>query len=133
MSEPRLSVVIASCVGDPYISRCLRSLEAQRDEGVEFIVVDRAGGEVAEMIERDFPWIELIRRPEGQSVPDLRRGGLDACNAEYVGIIRNDHAFPRCSGAGRNVTTAGSFSNVSAVATSLPLGSQTTSFACSAT
>ena len=87
MPEPELSVIIASCVGDPYISRCLRSLENQRDERTEFIVVDRAGGEVAEMIQRDFPWVKLIHRPEGQSVPDLRRHGLEKSQADYVAII----------------------------------------------
>ncbi|MHC4167698.1 MAG: glycosyltransferase family 2 protein, partial [Planctomycetota bacterium] len=87
MAEPELSVIIASCVGDPYISRCLRSLEGQRDERSEFIVVDRAGGKVAEMIERDFPWVKLIHRPEGQSVPDLRRDGLEESQADYVAII----------------------------------------------
>ena len=87
MPKPELSVIIASCVGDPYISRCLRSLEGQRGERSEFIVVDRAGGEVAEMIERDFPWVKLIHRPEGQSVPDLRRHGLEESQADYVAII----------------------------------------------
>ena len=87
MSKPQLSVVIASCVGDPYISRCLCSLEAQRDERIEFIVVDRAGGEVAEMLKHDFPWVKLICRPEGQSVPDLHRHGLDVSEAEYVAVI----------------------------------------------
>jgi glycosyltransferase involved in cell wall biosynthesis len=87
MTKPVLSVVIASCVGDPFISRCLRSLEGQRGERVEFIIVDRAGGKVADMLAQDFPWAKLIRRPEGRSVPDLRRDGLEVSKADYVAII----------------------------------------------
>ncbi len=88
MSRSRLSVVIASCVGPPFIDRCLRSLQPQRlEDEVEFIVVDRAGGNVATLIERDFPWVRLLRRPTGESVPDLRRHGIIAATADHVAII----------------------------------------------
>jgi glycosyltransferase involved in cell wall biosynthesis len=88
MSMPELSVVIASCVGPPFITRCLESLGRQRDQGdVEFIVVDRAGGAVADLIERDFPWVRLIRRPPRESVPDLRRHGINEARAGHVAII----------------------------------------------
>jgi hypothetical protein len=88
MTTARVSVVIASCVGSPFINRCLDSLAPQRGEGeIEFIVVDRAGGAVAEMIERDYPWVTLLRRPAGESVPDLRRRGIERASAEYVAII----------------------------------------------
>ncbi|MAE60659.1 MAG: hypothetical protein CMJ49_04785 [Planctomycetaceae bacterium] len=88
MSEPKLAVVIASCVGAPFITRCLASLETQRDaEGVEFIVVDRAGGETAKHIASQFSWARLISAEAPISVPDLRRRGIDAASAEYVAII----------------------------------------------
>jgi hypothetical protein len=87
VGQPKLAVVIASCVGPPFINRCLDSLAKQREEGVEFIVVDRAGGEVADGIERDFPWVRLVRRPSGESVPDLRRHGIHLATADHVAII----------------------------------------------
>src|SRR5512139_311213 len=88
MAVPQLSVVIASCVGPPFITRCLESLAAQRQQGeLEFLVVDRAGGDVAAGIAHDFPWVRLIRRPPGESVPDLRRHGIAAARADYVAII----------------------------------------------
>jgi hypothetical protein len=92
---PELSVVIASCVGRPFITRCLESLAKQRDQAnVEFIVVDRAGGTVADGIARDFPWVRLIRRPPGESVPDLRRCGIKAASAGHVAIIE-EHCVAR--------------------------------------
>jgi GT2 family glycosyltransferase len=45
-AKPSLSVVIASCVGPPFITKCLESLNEQR-ESIEVIVVDRAGETVA--------------------------------------------------------------------------------------
>jgi len=73
----------------------LKSLAGQRGEAeLEFIVVDRAGGEVAAGIERDFPWVRLVRRPDGESVPDLRRQGIRLAQADYVAIIE-EHCVAR--------------------------------------
>ncbi len=95
MSKPKLSIVIASCVGPPFINRCLQSLDAQRNQAeLEFIVVDRAGGEIAAGIERDFPWVRLIHRPPGESVPDLRRRGIEQAQADYIAIIE-EHCVAR--------------------------------------
>lgn len=95
MSKPQLSIIIASCVGSPFITRCLKSLAEQRGPGdLEFIVVDRAGGEVAALIEREFPWARLVRRPAGESVPDLRRRGIELAQADYVAIIE-EHCVAR--------------------------------------
>jgi hypothetical protein len=95
MSAPQLSIVIASCVGPPFITRCLESLDGQRSlTDVECIVVDRAGGAVAAAIERGFPWVTLIRRPPRESVPDLRRCGIQAARASHVAIIE-EHCVAR--------------------------------------
>ena len=95
MTTPQLSVVIASCVGPPFITRCLESLAAQRQQAlVEFIVVDRAGDKVAGLLERDFPWVTVLRRPPGASVPDLRRHGIQAAQASHVAIIE-EHCVAR--------------------------------------
>ncbi len=88
MSVPKLSVVIASCVGAPYISTCLRSLESQiQGDDIEVLVVDRAGGEIPDMIERDFAWAKVFRRLPGTSVSDLRSFGINHAKADWVAII----------------------------------------------
>lgn len=95
MTKPQLSVIIASCAGPPFITRCLDSLAEQRSQAdLEFIVIDRAGGEVANKIERDYPWVRLVRRPEGESVPDLRQYGIKLAKADYVAIIE-EHCVAR--------------------------------------
>jgi glycosyltransferase involved in cell wall biosynthesis len=93
--KPRLSIVIASCVGPPFINRCLESLEPQRaGTDIECIVVDRAGEAVASAIEKEFPWTTVIRRQPGESVPDLRRVGVVHAKADYVAIIE-EHCLAR--------------------------------------
>ena len=95
MPTPQLSVVIASCVGPPFITRCLESLAAQRQQAeVEFIVVDRAGDSVIAHVQREFPWVTVLRRPPGESVPDLRRCGIHAAQAAHVAIIE-EHCVAR--------------------------------------
>ena len=94
-SNPRLTIVIASCVGSPFIDRCLKSIEGQiLEKDIECIVVDRAGEPVASAIERDFPWTRVIRRQPGESVPDLRRSGVVEARADHVAIIE-EHCIAR--------------------------------------
>jgi glycosyltransferase involved in cell wall biosynthesis len=82
-------------VGSPFIDDCLRSLESQlAGRDIECIVVDRAGEKVAGAIEKNFPWVTVIRREAGESVPDLRRAGIDRASADYVAIIE-EHCTAR--------------------------------------
>lgn len=95
MSKPRFSIVIASCVGAPFIDRCLKSIETAVAGGeIECIVVDRTGPELADRLEREYPWISVYRRPAGESVPDLRKFGIGEAKADYVAIIE-EHCVAR--------------------------------------
>jgi len=88
MTKSKLSVVIASCVGPPFITKCLKSLEQQCvNHNVDCIVVDRAGGDVAKLIQKEFPRVTFVSRPPDESVPDLRRYGISLSKSEYVAII----------------------------------------------
>jgi hypothetical protein len=66
----------------------LKSLEEQvlRND-IECIVVDRAGEQLAARLENEYSWLRVIRRPGGESVPDLRKYGISKANADYVAII----------------------------------------------
>jgi hypothetical protein len=94
-SNPKLSIVVASCVGAPFIDRCLKSLEDSVTKGdIECLVVDRTGPELADRLEREYPWISVYRRPAGESVPDLRKFGIGKASPEYVAIIE-EHCVAR--------------------------------------
>lgn len=85
---PRISVVIASLVGPPFIDECLMSLEAQaREAGAEVIVVACGDTAYAQRIARSFPWVRVIHRSERETVPDLRRLGVLEASGEIIAII----------------------------------------------
>jgi glycosyltransferase involved in cell wall biosynthesis len=88
-TSPRsVSVVIASIVGPPFIDDCLKSIKEQAEHfGAEVIVVACGTGEYARRIEKEFPWVRVIHRPERETIPALRRTGADAAQGDIVAII----------------------------------------------
>jgi glycosyltransferase involved in cell wall biosynthesis len=85
---PSISVVIASIVGAPFIDDCLESVKAQAKEaGAEVIVVACGTAEYAQRIARKFPWVRVIHEPTRDTVPGLRRRGVEAASGEIIAII----------------------------------------------
>jgi len=88
MNNPRVSVVIASLVGAPFIDECLASLERQAAAlGAEVIVVACGSPEYAERITRKSPWVRVIHRAERETVPGLRKRGVEEASGEVIAII----------------------------------------------
>lgn len=87
-SAPDVSVVIASIVGAPFIDRCLDSVALEAKEcNAEVIVVACGSAEYAARIATSFPWVHVIHRAERETVPDLRRHGVEAARGWLVAII----------------------------------------------
>jgi glycosyltransferase involved in cell wall biosynthesis len=86
--NPRVSVVIASIVGAPFIDECLMSIEHQaKAAGAEVIVVACGAAEYANRIAEKFGWVQVIHRTERDTVPELRRRGVEAARGEIISII----------------------------------------------
>jgi glycosyltransferase involved in cell wall biosynthesis len=84
---PKISVVIASKVGPPFIDQCLKSIEKETKElGAEAIVVIPEGNSDAARIATEFPWTRVIKASE-REVPALRRRGVDEARGELVAVI----------------------------------------------
>jgi glycosyltransferase involved in cell wall biosynthesis len=84
----RVSVVIASLVGAPFIDDCLESLEQQaKDWNAEVVVVACGNAGYADRILRDFPWVTVIHRPVRETVPDLRRHGVEVATGHIIAVI----------------------------------------------
>lgn len=85
---PKISVIIASKVGAPFIDQCLDSIEAEVTLlGAEAIVVTPRPESYVRRIEQKYPWVRVIRETEVSGVPALRRRGVDAASGDYVAII----------------------------------------------
>jgi glycosyltransferase involved in cell wall biosynthesis len=85
---PKVSVVIASIVGPPFIDDCLASLCSQRGAPEhEVIVADCRGSENVRRLAARFPQVRFIERQRRETVPRLRRLGVEAARGEIVAII----------------------------------------------
>jgi glycosyltransferase involved in cell wall biosynthesis len=84
----QLSVVIASLVGAPFIDDCLASIEKETKElDAEVIVVACGTSEYAERLRVKFPWARVVHRPSRETVPELRRLGVERSQGDIIAII----------------------------------------------
>ncbi len=86
--SPKISVVIASIVGAPFIDECLASIE-QEAKGLdaEVIVVACGASDYAERLRQAFPWVQVIERAQRDTVPQLRALGVENAHGAIVAII----------------------------------------------
>ena len=85
---PKISVVIASKVGAPFIGQCLDSVRAEAQAlGAEVIVVAAGTDSYAARLAADFPWARIVHAPDIRNVPALRRRGVEEAEGEYVAVI----------------------------------------------
>jgi GT2 family glycosyltransferase len=91
MSEPgarEISVVIASIVGGRFLDDCLASLEADaRRRGDEVIVVASGSQAEARRIESAHDWVTVLHRTARETVPQLRKIGVEAASGRTIAII----------------------------------------------
>jgi hypothetical protein len=95
----KISVVIASIVGPPFIDKCIRSIQAEVFElDAEVIVITCGAREYAKRVESVFPWVRVVHCAGRETVPELRRRGVQSAQGEFVAIIE-EHCV--ASGGGR--------------------------------
>jgi glycosyltransferase involved in cell wall biosynthesis len=83
-----ISVVIASVVGPPFIDDCLESVFAQAGAPLfEVIVVDCHGSENVARLQARFPKGRFIQIPKRETVPNLRRRGVEQARGDIIAII----------------------------------------------
>jgi glycosyltransferase involved in cell wall biosynthesis len=84
---PKISIVVASKVGAPFIDRCLESLREQTvASDTEVFVVTGTAGDAARL-EASFPWARVLHGAGIAKVPALRRRGVEEARGELVAII----------------------------------------------
>ncbi|HTM50669.1 MAG TPA: glycosyltransferase family A protein, partial [Bryobacteraceae bacterium] len=80
--------MIASIVGPPFIDDCLASVEQQAKQcGAEVIVVACGTAAYARRIGEKFPWVRVVHRENRETIPDLRRHGVEQARGEIIAII----------------------------------------------
>ena len=90
-SDPRLSVVIASVNGMPYLGRCLDAL-AEHCPQAEVVVADWTDEATRETVRAGWPSVKLLSFDEPMAIPELRAQGVFAATSPVVALIE-DHCL----------------------------------------
>jgi glycosyltransferase involved in cell wall biosynthesis len=90
MRAPSISVVVPCYNAAPFVSTTLRSVFAQELPPSEVIVVDDGSGDgSADLVEREFPQVQLIRQAN-QGVAAARNSGIAASRGDWIAFIDAD-------------------------------------------
>lgn len=99
---PKLSIITVSWNVSELLHDCIRSVDAERHWlDLEMIVVDSASSDgTPDRVERDFPWVHLIRCHENVGFPKGNNIGLAKAKGRYIILLNPDtvvkpHAFER--------------------------------------
>jgi N-acetylglucosaminyl-diphospho-decaprenol L-rhamnosyltransferase len=92
MTTPDLSIIIVNWNVRDLLAACLRSLESQRAQlAMQVIVVDsHSADDSVAMVQRDFPWVELIVCMENVGFPRGNNLGLARANGRYILLLNPD-------------------------------------------
>jgi hypothetical protein len=93
VSEPELSVVVASVNGLPDLEACLDAL-GERCPEAEVIVADWTDESTRARVRERWPEVTLLSFDEPATVPELRAAGIAAARAPYVALLE-DHCVVR--------------------------------------
>lgn len=93
MSNKKISVVIPSVNGLPYIKECLESLYKQKKSDVaEIVVVDNSNDQARKYIKERFVDVKLVCPNEKKTIPELRSIGIKESKSDIIAMIE-DHCL----------------------------------------
>ncbi|MCI0412545.1 glycosyltransferase [bacterium] len=85
---PKVSVVVASVVGPPFVDDCIASLAQQEDEpDFEVLVVDCHGEGTRNRLQQKYPFVKIFPQDSRKTIPELRRIGVENARGDFVAII----------------------------------------------
>jgi GT2 family glycosyltransferase len=89
--QPDVSVVIVTWNGRPHLDTCLQSVEAQRDVGVETIVVDNGSTDgTADYVRARYPWVKLVPLTANLGFAGGNNAGVREARGRFVAFLNND-------------------------------------------
>lgn len=92
LKSPKLSIITVGWNVSDLLRDALQSVDAARQTlALEMIVVDSASSDdTPDMVEREFPWVQLIRCAENVGFPKGNNIGIAASSGEYVMLLNPD-------------------------------------------
>ena len=94
MPMATVSIIIVSFNTSTLLRACLQNLDKLK-EADEVIVVDNASGDgSAQLVQTEFPWVNLIQLHENRGLTVASNVGLAAAQGEYILYLGSD-AYPK--------------------------------------
>ena len=88
---PRVTVIVLNWNGADLLGDCLRSVKAQDFRDFEAIVVDNGSTDgSADLVEREFPELRLIRLTENTGFCHGNNIGMSAAAGDLIVLLNND-------------------------------------------
>lgn len=88
---PRVTVIVLNWNGAELLGDCLRSVKNQDFRDFEAIVVDNGSTDgSADLVEREFPELGLVRLPENTGFCHGNNVGMRAATGDLVVLLNND-------------------------------------------
>ncbi len=90
-----ISVVVVSYNSARYLPALLSSIRDQTHAAkYEMIVVDNASSDgSADLVERDFPWVRVLRREANSGLSQAVNDGAAASNGRHIAVLNPDITF----------------------------------------
>ena len=86
-----VTIVVPNYNGMAFVRHCLDSLRKQNNENFKVLLVDNASSDGSrEMIERDYPEVEVIALPMNTGFCGAVNAGIKHSKSEYVILLNND-------------------------------------------
>ena len=94
LHEPLVSVIILNFNGQDLLHECLQSVFSTNYPNYEVIVVDNASKDNScEMVEQEFPQVQLIRNQTNCGYSKGNNIGWQASDAKYIWFLNPDMKF----------------------------------------
>jgi hypothetical protein len=86
-----VTVIIVNWNGKSFIEKCLDGIKQQTFRDFKAIVVDNGSSdESPELIEKEYPWVQLIRLPKNFGFCRANNIAIKMCDSAYVALLNND-------------------------------------------
>ena len=89
-SPPRLSIVIVTWNNRDYIGGCLGSLKREVTDAEVIVVDNNSADETRGIVQREFPWVRLIRNSGNPGYARANNLGIEASRGEYILLLNPD-------------------------------------------
>lgn len=87
----RVTAIVVTYNGLPYIGACLRSLMASSDPALEIVVVDnRSTDGTADFVQREFPNVRVVVTPANAGYGDATNRAAALSSREYIAVVNQD-------------------------------------------